>query len=131
MQNNKFEEDDIQKFMQGCEDLVRLGTSFAENIRSALGNLKKTYDPALKSQYVDKAVVDLLTNSWSEFEKKVNANLDGIDKICTKGGKWFAYYLGRSVENAKQNEPKAMTIQPRVSLPSGAPVARKTKKQGN
>ena len=132
MQNKKFEEDDIQKFMQGCEDLVRLGTSFAENIRSALGDLKETYDPALKSQYVDKAVVELLTNSFSEFEKKVNANLDGIDKICTKGGKWFAFYLGRSVEKAKQIEPnKAMTIQPRASLPSEAPVARKTKKQGN
>ena len=126
MQNRKFEEDDIQKFMQGCEDLMRLGTSFSENIRSALGDLKKTYDPALKSQYVDKAVVELLTHSFSEFERKVNANLDGINKICNKGGKWFAYYFGRSVEKAKQTEPK-----PRISLPSEAPVARKTKKQGN
>lgn len=98
MQNRKLSEDDVQKFMQGCEDLMRLGGKFTTNIRQAVEDLKKTYDPALKSQYVDKAVVELLTRSLSEFERKVESNLEAIEKICTKGGKWFAFYLGRSVE---------------------------------
>jgi hypothetical protein len=104
MQNRRLSEDDVQKFMQGCEDLVRLGAKFTENIRHAIEDLKKTYEPALKSQYVDKAVVELLTRSLCDFEKRVKSNLEGIDKICTKGGKWFAFYLGRTVEKGTEAE---------------------------
>jgi len=100
MQNKKLSEDEVQKFMQGCEDLMLLGNKFTTSIRQAVLDLKTTYDPALKSQYVDPVVVDLLTQSLEDFEKKVEANLEGIDKICTKGGKWFSFYLGRAVEQA-------------------------------
>jgi hypothetical protein len=98
MPNKKLSEDEVQKFMQGCEDLMLLGSRFTTNIRQAVIELKSTYDPALKSQYVDKVVVELLTRSLQDFEKKVEANLEGIEKICTKGGKWFSFYLGRAVE---------------------------------
>lgn len=98
MQSKKLSEDEVQKFMQGCEDLMLLGNKFTTNIRQAVTDLKDTYDPVLKSQYVEKAVVELLTRSLQDFEKKVESNLEGIDKICTKGGKWFSYYLGRAVE---------------------------------
>lgn len=98
MQNKKLSEDEVQKFMQGCEDLMLLGNKFTTNIRQAVTDLKDTYDPVLKSQYVEKAVVELLTRSLQDFERKVESNLEGIDKICTKGGKWFSYYLGRAVE---------------------------------
>ena len=73
-------------------------------------DLKSTYDPALKSQYVDKVVVELLTRSLQDFEKKVEANLEGIEKICTKGGKWFSFYLGRAVE--KEFPAQAPTERP-------------------
>jgi hypothetical protein len=95
MQNKRLSEDEVQKFMQGCEDLMRLGNQFTTSIRQAITDLKGTYDPALKSQYVDPVVVELLTRSLQDFEKKVEANLEGIEKICTKGGKWFSFYLGR------------------------------------
>ena len=98
MQNKKLSEEEVQKFMQGCEDLMLLGNKFTTSIRQAVTDLKRTYDPVLKSQYTDKAVVELLTRSLQDFEKKLEANLEGIDKICTKGGKWFSYYLGRVVE---------------------------------
>ena len=98
MQNKKLSEDEVQKFMQGCEDLMLLGNKFTTSIRQAVTDLKSTYDPALKSQYVDPVVVELLTRSLQDFEKKVEANLEGIEKICTKGGKWFSFYLGRAVE---------------------------------
>lgn len=98
MQNKKLSEEEVQKFMQGCEDLMRLGNQFTTSIRQALTDLKGTYDPALKSQYVDPVVVELLTRSLQDFEKKLEANLEGIEKICTKGGKWFSFYLGRAIE---------------------------------
>ena len=105
MQNKKLSEEEVQKFMQGCEDLMRLGNKFTTSIRQAVTDLKSTYDPALKSQYVDKVVVELLTRSLQDFEKKVEANLEGIDKICTKGGKWFSFYLGRTVEKEFSGQP--------------------------
>src|SRR5262245_13944532 len=98
MQNQKLTEDEVQKFMQGCEDLMRLGNKFTMNIRQAVTDLKGTYDPVLKSQYVEKAVVELLTRSLQDFERKVESSLEGIDKVCTKGGKWFSFYLGRAME---------------------------------
>ena len=107
MSNKKLGEDDVQKFMQGCEALMLLGNKFTTNIREAVTELKDTYDPVLKSQYVEKAVVELLTRSLQEFEKKVESNLEGIDKICTKGGKWFSYYLGRAVEKEFSEQPAA------------------------
>jgi hypothetical protein len=105
MQNKKLSEEEVQKFMQGCEDLMRLGNKFTTSIRQAVTELKTTYDPALKSQYVDKVVVELLTRSMQDFEKKLEANLEGIEKICTKGGKWFSFYLGRAVEKEFSGEP--------------------------
>ena len=107
MQNKKLSEDEVQKFMQGCEDLMLLGNKFTTSIRQAVTDLKSTYDPALKSQYVDKVVVELLTRSLEDFEKKVEANLEGIDKICTKGGKWFSFYLGRAVEKEIVEQPSS------------------------
>jgi hypothetical protein len=107
MQNKKLSEDEVQKFMQGCEDLMLLGSKFTTNIRQAVTDLKSTYDPALKSQYVDKVVVELQTRSLQDFEKKLEANLEGIEKICTKGGKWFSFYLGRAVEKELPAEPSA------------------------
>ena len=103
MEIRRLSEEDVQKFLQGCEDLMRLGVRFTENIRQAIDDLRKTYEPALKSQYVDKAIVDLLTRSLREFEQKVESNLDGIEKMCSKGGNWFAYYLGRTVEKDLAN----------------------------
>jgi hypothetical protein len=105
MQNKKLSEEEVQKFMQGCEDLMLLGNKFTTSIRQAVTDLKRTYDPVLKSQYTDKAVVELLTRSLQDFEKKLDANLEGIDKICTKGGKWFSYYLGRVVEKELSGQP--------------------------
>jgi hypothetical protein len=105
MQSKKLSEDEVQKFMQGCEDLMLLGSKFTTSIRQAVADLKNTYDPALKSQYVDKVVVELLTRSLQDFEKKVETNLEGIEKICLKGGKWFSFYLGRALEKDLPGQP--------------------------
>ncbi|MFN8007628.1 MAG: hypothetical protein U0V70_11495 [Terriglobia bacterium] len=96
--NNRISDDEIQKFLQGCEDFIRLGNSFSQHIREAFLELKKTYEPLAKSNYIDKPIGEMLENSLKEFETKMNSNLGGIEKICTKGSQWFAYYLGRRIE---------------------------------
>ena len=97
--NNRISDDEIQKFLQGCEDFIRLGNSFSQHIREAFEELKRTYEPLSKSNYIDKPIGALLENSLKEFESKMNANLSGIEKVCTKGSQWFAYYLGRRKEH--------------------------------
>ena len=105
---NRIPDDEIQKFIQGCEDFIRLGNSFSQHIREAFEELKKTYEPVAKSNYIDKAAGDLLEKSLKNFETKMTANLQGIEKICTKGSQWFAYYLGRGMESnlAGNNQEK-------------------------
>lgn len=97
--SNRITDEEIQKFLQGCEDFIRLGNSFSQHIREAFEELKNTCEPVAKSNYVDKAIGDLLDKSLKEFETKMSANLQGIEKICTKGSQWFAYYLGRRKES--------------------------------
>ena len=97
--SNRISDEEIQRFVQGCEDFIRLGNSFSQHIREAFEELRKTYEPVAKSNYVDKAIGDLLEKSLNEFETKMTANLQGIEKICTKGSQWFAYYLGRRMES--------------------------------
>ena len=122
MKEEKLTPEEIHKFLQACEDLICLGTQFTGNVRTALEGLKQAYDPVLKSNYVDKAVVELLTRSLTEYERKVNANLKAIDKICTKGGKWFAFYLGKSLGSTTrltQHEGSPHSVdQRKSSLPS-------------
>ena len=102
MENGKLTDEEVHKFLTGCENLMRLGTHFTENIRNALGDLRKTYDPVLHSKYVDKAVVELLTRSLGDFEKKIESNLEGINKICTRGGQWLVFYLGKSLGKSSE-----------------------------
>ena len=119
MQNQKLTEDEVQKFMQGCEDLMRLGNKFTMNIRQAVTDLKGTYDPVLKSQYVEKAVVELLTRSLQDFERKVESSLEGIDKICTKGGKWFSFYLGRAMDKEMAGQPDLTSRPAEIKMAEG------------
>ena len=107
--SQRISDEEIQKFLQGCEDFIRLGNSFSQHIREAFEELKNTYEPVAKSNYLDKALGDLLEKSLKEFETKMTANLQGIEKVCTKGSQWFAYYLGRRKESdlAGENPKKA------------------------
>ena len=123
MEDGKVTEEEVYKFLTGCENLMRLGASFTGNIRTALSDLRKTYDPILQSNYTDKAVVELLTRSLNEFEKKIDSNLEGINKICTKGGQWLVFYLGKSLgRNSEMVHPDSSFLNefkpPAVSMES-------------
>src|SRR5262245_38034602 len=97
MDRAKLTDEEVQKFLNACEDLMRLGTTFTGNVRRGFSEFKDISDPVLKSNYVDKSAAELLTRSLSEFEKKMDSNLEALNKICMKGGKWFVFFLGKSI----------------------------------
>jgi hypothetical protein len=97
MDRDKLTDEEIQKFLNACEDLMRLGATFTGNVRTGFSDFKKVSGPVLKSNYVDKSAAELLTRSLEEFEKKMDSNLEALNKICTKGGKWFVFFLGKSL----------------------------------
>jgi hypothetical protein len=103
MPNEKLTREEVYKFLSACEDLMRLGSTFSGNVRNAFADLKKTYDPVLKSDYVEKGAAQLLTSSLDEFERKMDSNLEAINRICTKGGKWFVFFLGKSLGSSAQS----------------------------
>jgi hypothetical protein len=121
MENDKLTEEEIHKFLNACQDFMRLGVTFTTNIRVALGDLRKIYDPVLKSNYMDKAVVELLTRSLNEFERKTDSNLEGIHKICTKGCQWFTFYLGKALgsEGSLHHGSSLLTEQMKTSITPG------------
>ena len=97
MDSERITEEEIQRFLNACEDLMRLGTTFTGNVRNGFADFRRTYDPVLRSNYVDKSAAELLTQSLNEFETKMDSNLEAINKICLKGGKWFVFFLGKSL----------------------------------
>ena len=97
MDRERMRDEEIQKFLNACEDFTRLGATLTGNVRSGFSDFKKVSDPLLKSNYVDKSAAEMLTQSLNEFEKKMDSNLKALNKICTKGGKWFAFFLGKSL----------------------------------
>ena len=108
MDSEKLTDQEIQRFLNACEDLMKLGTMFTGNVRSSFSEFRRISDPVLKSNYVDKSAAELLTHSLTEFEKKMDSNLDALNRICMKGSKWFAFFLGKSLGISSQSlEPQA------------------------
>ena len=105
MESERLTDEEIQRFLNACEDLMCLGTTFTGNVRNGFSDFKRTYEPVLKSNYVDKSAAELLTQSLNEFERKMDSNLEALNKICLKGGKWFVFFLGKSLGMSPQSLP--------------------------
>ena len=102
MPDEKLTREEVYRFLGACEDLMRLGSTFSGNISNAFTDLKKTYDPVLNSNYVDKSAAQLLIHSLDEFQRKMDSNLEAINRSCAKGGKWFVFFLGKSLGSSVQ-----------------------------
>src|SRR5262245_43354152 len=105
MNRAKLTDEEVQKFLNACEDLMRLGATFTGNVRRGFSDFKKVSDPVLKSHYVDKNAAEMLTRSLNEFEKKMDSNLEALNKVCAKGGQWFVFFLGKSLEMTSPSLP--------------------------
>jgi len=99
----------IDRFLKANEELMRLGASFGGNIDVAMEAFKMRLDAFLKSHFLEKAVAEMLSQSFSEFEREIRSNLDGINKICTEGGQWYAFCFGSAL--GRQVQPPAEPAQ--------------------
>jgi len=110
MESERLTNEEVQRFLNACEDLMRLGTTFTGNVRNGFSDFKRTYEPVLKSNYVDKSAAELLTQSLNEFERKMDSNLEALNKICLKGGKWFVFFLGKSLGMSQSLSAQARSL---------------------
>src|SRR5262245_47953779 len=90
-------QESIDRFLKASEELMKMGESFSGNIDVALDGFKSRLDAYLKSRFLEKAVAEMLAQSFSEFEQEIRTNLDGINKICTEGGQWYAFCFGSAL----------------------------------
>ncbi|MGH9426840.1 MAG: hypothetical protein ACRD2L_11135 [Terriglobia bacterium] len=90
-------QESVDRFLKASEELMRMGESFSGNIDEALEGFKIRLEAFLKTHFVEKAVAEMLAHSFSEFERETRTNLDGINKICTEGGQWYAFCFGSAL----------------------------------
>ena len=123
MNNTLLDDDSIDRIFQASEDLMRLGSAFKNNIDAAMASFKQQFSTVLKSHFVDESVSEMLGSSFSELEKQLISNLEGLGDICTKGGQWYAFYLGTAVGRpvAAPPDPGVVerTLQPKARSAPG------------
>jgi hypothetical protein len=90
-------EEQVKKFLNASDDLMKLGIAFSRNIDSAFREFKQDLEMMTKTDFVEKAVVEMLTNSFERMEAKVKANLENIVSIYQEGGQWYSFYLSRAI----------------------------------
>jgi hypothetical protein len=121
MDNTLFDDESIDRFFQANEDLMRLGSAFKSNIDAAVGSFKQQFSTVLKSHFVDEAVSEMLDSSFSELEKQVISNLQGLGDICTKGGRLYAFYFGTAVGRRVTAPPDTGVVERTVPKARSAP----------
>jgi hypothetical protein len=102
--------DSADRFLKASAELMSLGETFSGNIDTALEAFKVRLEAFLKTHFLEKAVAEMLSQSFAEFERELRTNLDGINRICTEGGQWYAFCfgsaLGRPVMPPADAEPE-------------------------
>ena len=87
----------VDQFLKASDELMKMGVTFSANIDVALDDFKLRLEGFLKTNFLERAVAEMLTHSFSEFERDLRTNLVGINKICTEGGQWYAFCFGSAL----------------------------------
>jgi hypothetical protein len=90
-------QESLDRFLQANEELMRMGETFRGNIDVALDGFRIRMEAFLKSHFMEKAVAEMLAETFSEFERETRTNLDGMNKICIEGGQWYAFCFGSAL----------------------------------
>jgi len=102
MHSNETSQESLDRFFKANEELVKMGEAFRGNIDSALDGFKTQLEAFLKTHFLEKAVAEMLAQSFTEFEREARSNLDGIDRICTEGGQWYAFCFASALGRVAQ-----------------------------
>jgi len=100
-------QESLDRFLQANAELMRMGEAFRGNIDVALDAFKIRMEAFLKSHFMEKAVAEMLAETFYEFERETRTNLDGIEKIYTEGGQWYAFCFGSAL--GRQVRPPGST----------------------
>ena len=90
-------QESLDRFLQANEELMKMGETFRGNIDVALDGFRIRMETFLKTHFMEKAVAEMLAQTFSEFEREARTNLDGIEKIYTEGGQWYAFCFGSAL----------------------------------
>jgi hypothetical protein len=90
-------DEQIKRFLNASDDLMKLGITFSQKIDSAFQEFKKELEMMTRTHFVEKAVVEMLSDSFARLESKVKTNLESIVSIYREGGRWYSIYLGRAM----------------------------------
>ena len=112
-------EEDITRLLKTSEELMQMGLAFSGDIEAALLEFKTSFELSLKTHFIAVGVSEMLTKSFQALEKKVQLNLDGINKICTEGGGWYSFYLGTAL-GRKMPAPESASPPPENSAAKAA-----------
>ena len=107
MNINQPSQESLDRFLQANAELMRMGEAFRGNIDVALDAFKIRMEAFLKSHFMEKAVAEMLAETFYEFERETRTNLDGIEKIYTEGGQWYAFCFGSAL--GRQVRPPGST----------------------
>ena len=105
MSTTEQSQESIDRFFKASEELMKMGETFSGNIDAALESFKTRMDAYLKTHFLEKAVAEMLAQTFFEFEREIRTNLAGINKICTEGGQWYAFCFGSAL--GRQVRPPA------------------------
>jgi len=94
MNTSQPSQDSLDRFLKASEELMKMGGTFKGNIDVALDGFKVRMETFLKTHFIEKAVAEMLAQTFSEFERETRTNLDGINRICTEGSQWYAFCFG-------------------------------------
>ena len=97
MNNTQPSQESVDRFFKASEELMRMGETFSGNIDDALDGFKVRLEAFLKTHFLEKAIAEMLAQTFSEFERETRTNLDGINRIYTEGSQWYAFCFGRAL----------------------------------
>ncbi|HET6960890.1 MAG TPA: hypothetical protein VFJ27_00255 [Terriglobia bacterium] len=122
MNSSQPSQESLDRFLQANQELMKMGETFRGNIDVALDAFKIRIEAFLKSHFMEKAVAEMLAETFAEFERETRTNLDGINRICTEGGQWYAFCfgsaLGRQVRPPRDTGP-AQDVKAKTHSASG------------
>jgi hypothetical protein len=90
-------DEEVKKFIDASDDLMKLGIDFSHNIGLAFLEFRQHLEKMMKTNFVEKAVVEMLSDSFMSMEAKVKSNLESIVRIYQEGGQWYSFYLDRAI----------------------------------
>jgi hypothetical protein len=98
-------DEEVKKFIDASDDLMKLGIGFSHNIGLAFLEFRQHLDMMMRTNFVEKAVIEMLSDSFTRMEAKVKTNLESIDSIYQEGGQWYSFYIGRAIRKNTDAPP--------------------------